>query len=203
MLAGSMVVLFSALQQGNSPALILGEMSGQTGTMIATIIGSILAIAMLALALGERSEGLSDVPELAEYQRKRLPDTRLTDADGRELDLGEHALAGPLLLVFVSPTCRACGTVATLTPSWRRLVPAVRIVHITRAFAPETVVPDYLRLALHDHGGELSTALGLAATPAAVVVGTDGLLAAGPVYGADEIGALLWDVAVRIESLRG
>ncbi|RFA15293.1 hypothetical protein B7R21_04540 [Subtercola boreus] len=97
------------------------------------------------------------------------------------------------LLVFVQADCHACSTVVARLPEWAAaLEPAVSIRVATSATPGELseTYPEVADSALHAARG-LRRALGIDMLPAAVLLGTDRRVAAGPVLGPDEIEALV------------
>lgn len=106
----------------------------------------------------------------------------------RDLAAG-HAL----LLVFVQLECHACSLVVAALPEWTAsLEPAVR-VRIATSATPAALAgayPEAAPGALHGARG-IRTALGIEQVPAAVLIGRDLTVAAGPVLGPDEIEALV------------
>ncbi|MDF2444481.1 MAG: hypothetical protein JWR01_2684 [Subtercola sp.] len=106
-----------------------------------------------------------------------------------------------VLLVFVQADCHACSTVVARLPEWASaLEPAVSIRIATSATPRELreTYPEIADSAYHGARG-LRTALGIDMLPAAVLLGTDRRVAAGPVLGPDEIEALVDGIARAVQ----
>lgn len=136
-----------------------------------------------------------------EYVRTRTPAVPVTTADGTVLNLRSIAARKPILLLAVSPTCAPCVQVIQHAPQWRELLPEVDVRMLVRT-APESSALVELDepQSLHDPEGYVSGSIGDWATPTAVLLGVDGLLAGGPVTGTEEVIEFVDDV---YESLHG
>ncbi len=145
--------------------------------------------------------GASGESDPQEYVRVPVPDLALLRPDGSPVLLSELTAQAAQLLIFLSPTCGPCTEVATSVPLWAsRLAPVEitvalpvqpgRVAEIWPALAPYAVV---------DPAGVGQRAFG-GATPTAVLLGTDGLLAGGPVSGLGHIEGFVEEI---IEHLRG
>ena len=178
-----------------------GDALATAGALAGVAVG---AAAVGATILAGGPAHLTDDPaDGDDYVRVPFPDIDLERPDGTVGSVLREAQAGPVLVMFAAPDCRACGFANVRTPAWRRLAPMIRFVHVSRPLAAGEVAPEFIHEAWKDPDDRLRRAAGVTATPGAVVVGTDGLTVAGPVYGADAINDLVFDVAMAIEMSRG
>lgn len=136
-----------------------------------------------------------------EYIRVRTPAVPVTLADGTTENLRALSARGPILLLAVSETCGSCTPVIERTPAYRELLPEVSVRLLL------TTAPDRSALAsrdepqtLHDPFGYVSGSIEDWATPTAVLLGLDGMLAGGPVTGHPAIEDFVGDI---YESLHG
>lgn len=130
-----------------------------------------------------------------DYVRQPIPLAVLADETGAQLTLAESARVRPQLLVLVNCHCGPTHVVAREWAGWRERLPAldVRLVFSLVQPLPFTEGAD-LAGAWSDHGGNAWAALGLTASPAAVLLGADGLLAGGPVSGVEAIEELVGEI---------
>ena len=127
--------------------------------------------------------GADDDEEL-DYIRTRTPAVPLMLADGTPVNL-RTLIARPLLLLSVSSTCGGCEPVIERVGEWRELLPEIdiRLLLLTPPDA-DTLTERTEPQSLHDINGYVSWSLSDHwATPTAVLLGVDGLLAGGPVVG--------------------
>lgn len=136
-----------------------------------------------------------------EYVRTRTPAVPVTLADGTVQNLRVIAARKPLLLLAVSPTCSSCRPVIEMVGTYRRLMPELD-VRFLLSTAPEasTLIERDEPQSLHDPEGYVRDSIEDWPTPTAVLLGADGMLAGGPVSGAEEIDVFFDDV---YESLHG
>lgn len=129
-----------------------------------------------------------------EYVRRALPAVQVLTEDGELVLVGEQAWTAARLLVFLSPGCGPCRRVAPLVAGWAAELDPVS-VHAVLVAEP-SALEDLPGLAGHvwfDPHGVTHRVLA-PGTPSAVLVGTDGLLAGGPVRGEQEVRAFVDDV---------
>lgn len=143
--------------------------------------------------------------ELADYQRAPIPFAPLyqpgEDASelGQRVTLRDLAKTQARLLVWVSPICHHCHKIVEEIPGWQQqldvltLHPVVSepgaIKQLSLPAELEILVdPNYDTLHLFGSG-----------TPAAVLLGADGLLAGGPVFGAKPVRQLVEDILAELE----
>lgn len=153
-------------------------------------------------AASESAHAMSPIdhdPE--EYIRTRTPAVPVTLGDGSTVNLRTLAAHAPILVLAVSETCGSCTPVIESAPRWRELLPEVSVRLLLRT-APDqsTLVSADEPQTLHDVGGYVSGSIADWPTPTAVLLGIDGLLAGGPVTGAEAIEDFVGDI---YESLHG
>lgn len=120
---------------------------------------------------------------------------RVQLTDGREVAV--LALVGqrPALFVHLSLSCDPCRRLVEPLHTWAATVPALQVICVMPLLDPRT--PPRLAAPLipvFDTRGEFAAAMPQG-TPAAVLVGTDGLVAAGPLTGTDAIRQLVDEIA--------
>ncbi|WP_299446998.1 MauE/DoxX family redox-associated membrane protein [uncultured Phycicoccus sp.] len=118
-----------------------------------------------------------------EYRRRSIPDAQVLTEDGRLVHVGEEAKRAARLLVFLSPGCGPCQRIAPLVPAWAADLGPVAVHAVL--LGPPAVLAAHPELAGHawfdpHRVARRSLAPG---APSAVLLGTDGLLAGGPVTG--------------------
>lgn len=160
----------------------------------------------LPAAAGEGAQAgvltVAEPPDL-DYVRTPIPFVRLTSADGSPTTMRNLASTQARLLVFLSTSCRPCVEIVDLLPPWSADLDPVVAVHAVFRQEPETVaahMPHVMGAALFAQDGSAHEILGIQATPAAVLLGADGLVAGGPVYGS---GAIRQFVAEILDQLTG
>ncbi|GAA4486060.1 MauE/DoxX family redox-associated membrane protein [Microbacterium panaciterrae] len=163
--------------------------------------GSAPAVAAPAGAVARSSASLDD-DELEDYVRTRTPAVPVQLGDGTTVNLRDLAAREPILLLAVSETCGSCTPVIESAEAYRKLLPEVSVrllvqstpeaSALTSAEEPQT---------LHDPHKYVSGSIADPwFTPTALLLGSDGMLAGGPVLGAQEIAEFVDDV---YESLHG
>ncbi|WP_337333001.1 MauE/DoxX family redox-associated membrane protein [Microbacterium bandirmense] len=137
-----------------------------------------------------------------DYIRSRTPAVPVTLAGGELTDLRTLSMTGrPLLALQLNPGCGSCVDVYESLDEIRATLPEVS-VRLLLSQDPgdsawtETGEPE----SLHDPHRYVSQSIGTSRTPSAVLFGLDGLLAGGPVTGAQEIQSFVGDI---YESLHG
>jgi hypothetical protein len=163
-----------------------------------------VAAAVLVVGIGRTSAPAEPVPDedLEDYERAPIPFALLEDARGRQATLRLLASDGPQLLVFLSSHCCVCVEVASQVLEWQsRLDPdRIQLVFIEDlAQLPETVTPPGIP-AWHDVERGATDVFAPRGRPAAVLLGSDGLLAGGPVAGAPDVAAFVDDVIAELEA---
>ncbi|MGC5615908.1 MauE/DoxX family redox-associated membrane protein [Georgenia sp. Z1491] len=144
------------------------------------ILGAAGAIALVVHLWGSGEEGSGRVQP---YLRRPIPAGQVV-VDGVRRDLTELAAQRAQLLVRIPRLGKDAEHLRTALPDWRRRLPHVDV-----------------RVTQGDAGGAYRR-LGLTGAPSAVVLGSDGLLAGGPVVGADLVRDLVDELA-RTAPARG
>lgn len=173
----------------------------------------LLALTVLVVVVtfgGEPSAGLSrpqtpdaQVPdgsdELDDYLRQPIPYGMLEGPDGSRHPLHELAMTSAHLLVFVSPGCGACGQVIPQIKGWDEALPpvTVRAVVAMPLDMARQSAPHLEGVVLHDPDASVARTFGVG-NPGAVLLGTDGLLAGGPVTGTHAVEQLVADIQVEL-----
>lgn len=138
--------------------------------------------------------------EELDYVRLRIPSVPVTVADGTTLNLRHMAAYRPLLLLAVSSTCSSCASTIANAPAWRTLLPELDVRLLLRNTpTPGSFAEHDEPQSLHDPEGYISGTLGEWSTPTAVLLGADGLLAGGPVTGADAITEFVEDIRASLD----
>ncbi|MEI2779365.1 MAG: MauE/DoxX family redox-associated membrane protein [Tetrasphaera sp.] len=143
--------------------------------------------------------GLRHVVE-GSYLRTPIPDAALVGPDGR-VSLRQLASTQARLLVFLSPNCGPCIEIAGHLPQWtQQLWPlSVHAVVSNPALAPEFTYLEPILL-WADESDSAARAFGITGTPAAVVLGSDGLVAGGPVTGSTEVADLVTTMTNQVQA---
>ena len=199
LMALAAVVLWFAADGGSIPGVVRGLEDSDGWTLLAAAVAAAVAV----LVVGDPSRPAapeSDEAELLDYERRPIPYGVLDLADGRSATLAELATSQARLLVVLNPSCGPCDRIAARLDEWvAGLEPAVGIVAI---YPLEHVPSEGL-----GHAAELAAVepeLNVrrvfdVGTPAAVLLGADGLLAGGPVAGenaiADFVEAVMGEIA--------
>ncbi|WP_030015305.1 MauE/DoxX family redox-associated membrane protein [Curtobacterium sp. S6] len=140
-----------------------------------------------------------------DYLRTPIPGVVVQTADGELVSLRSLASSQARLLLWVSAGCGSCAAVMREAAGWRtEFSPTVGVHLVTPSSreALETVAHRSLwDSALYDVGGVVSEVMELPGTPAAILLGADGLLAGGPVLGHEVIG-FVRDVRVELAAAR-
>ena len=124
------------------------------------------------------------------------PDFTLPGLDGETASLDDLLSSGlPLLLVFLSPTCRACTELLPELAGWQRsLADRLSVVPISSGSAEANQVlgeTHGLQGVLLQAEREVAQAYHCRATPAAVLVRPDGTLGSAPVTGNQAVQTLV------------
>jgi peroxiredoxin/uncharacterized membrane protein YphA (DoxX/SURF4 family) len=204
---GALIVLAALALLGagglHSVPTVLATLSLADGTLLLAIVLLVAAVVVLSLALRTlmqryggvllRLEALEQVTGLA--APKPAPDFRLPDLDGEQLALDEVLDQGrPVLIAFVSPSCTHCGELLPDLSVWQS-DPAspLSVVVVSSGSVSDNrdKIADAgpLRVLLQGKD-DLSASYEVQGTPAAVVVGVDGLLTGPPVHGPESVRGL-------------
>lgn len=151
----------------------------------------------------------SPVDEEGEYVRTPVPfaplyyphdDRSLPAGSGEQTSLRDLALQQARVLLFVSPGCGHCHEVIGKIDEWQRQLPMLGIHPVVSndsdidrfSFTGQIqafVDPDFKTQRLFGNG-----------TPGALALGTDGLLAGGPVFGGGKVTSFVEDIIAEINA---
>lgn len=171
------------------------------GAAVAAVtVGLILWPEEAAPAAAAAASATAGSVEEEDYVRTRTPAAPVTLADGTVADLRTLSRARPVLLLAVSETCGSCGTVIDSAPRWRELLPEVDVRLLLRVPPEASGLTDTAEpQTLHDEPGYVSASISDWPTPAAVLLGVDGMLAGGPEIGGDAIEAFVRDIRAALD----
>ena len=199
----AVLVLWYVVDGGSAPAA-MDEM-GTAGWWALLATASAVAVALLIAAppsAGSFARSSGPDVELLDYERQPIPYGVLTHLNGNSATLTEAAGIQARFLFFLNSHCGSCLRIAEKLDGWAdRLDPAVGVLAV---YVDESTAGAQIR-----HRRELATwepelnvqrVLGLAGTPAVVLLGADGLLAGGPVTGEDDILELVDAVLAEVEA---
>ena len=149
--------------------------------------------------------GPSAAPESADdqldYVRTRTPAIPVILGDGTPANLRTLSRSRPILLLALTETCAPCLAVYERVPAFRALLPELD-VRLLLAPAPEEskFTEATHPQSLHDWNSNVRASIADWGTPAAVLLGVDGLLAGGPAQGEQAVVSFVGDI---YESLHG
>ncbi|MGW9631494.1 MauE/DoxX family redox-associated membrane protein [Agromyces sp. NPDC055520] len=130
-----------------------------------------------------------------DYVRTRTPAVPVTLGDGTAANLRDLSSTRPVLLLAVSETCVPCLPVIERVPEWRALLPEVDVRMLVTLLPADSAVTELEHpQSLHDPEGNVRASIADWGTPAAVLLGIDGLLAGGPEVGTDAVAAFVADI---------
>lgn len=185
--------------------------SGFTGTdwewfaaVLALMVTASGALAVLAAKATRAASAAAAGSEQTGSDRsgEEIPLAELSDDGGTRHRLRDLATGGSQLLVFVSPGCALCPPMVDALAEWStRFGSAVRIRPVTSATPAElqTAYPAAAEDALYDRSTMASSLLGVIGVPAAVLLGTNGTIGAGPAHGTDDVLDLMEGIAAAVE----
>ena len=126
----------------------------------------------------------ADGEDELDFLRTRTPDVPVTLADGSTATLRGLSSERALLLLEVSESCGGCVEVIRSVPAWREDLPEIDVrLLLTVPADDSTLASTDEPQSVHDTPFHVSRSFGYGATPTAVLLGADGLLAGGPVTG--------------------
>jgi len=138
--------------------------------------------------------------EELDYVRQRTPAVPVTLADGTIRNLRDLATTRPQLVLAVSLSCGSCAATIESAPALRARLPELDVRLLVRT-AP--VAGSFMKLdepqSLHDTENYVGGSIADWATPTAVLLGVDGMLAGGPVTGAEAIEEFVADVRTALD----
>ncbi len=208
LLALALVAAWLAVHKVPAGALVGGYGSGDRAWLLMAV--ALAAVAVLVLGAGTqvvptdrprteqdtagavpsaRSDAMAGAERRDRPDDERLPIPRgvLLSQDLDVVPLRRLPRQQAQLLVLVSCWCGPTFESIERLPRWRETLPqlGVQLVHTHRPWAEDRL--DGLEGVWWDPGSSVYDALRAGASPAAVLLGTDGLLAGGPVNGVEDI----------------
>lgn len=142
-----------------------------------------------AYADGEETDEEDD-----EYERLPIPKVFVTTVEGHRYSLRQLSAMKARVIFSLSPTCMPCLDVITELEGWQEKLPMLELNPVVKSEqeASQLNLPDTFEI-LVDNDLELTHAFGHG-TPTAVALGGDGLLAGGPVAGANAVKDFMEDI---------
>jgi hypothetical protein len=204
LLAVALLTLADAVTDEGVPA----RLAGLDGSALAWLAMAALCVLVGALVVwgGRESAGPGPVAaaggaggEAADV-RAPIPFAALTTSHGAVVTLRQLAAARPRLLLFLSPACGACLRVLDRVPAFVEATPELATHPVVGSPVAAQSLPDGLDVLLdEDRSVRDVFAVG---TPAAVLLGADGLLAAGPAVGFHDVAELMDQIADQLAARR-
>jgi thiol-disulfide isomerase/thioredoxin len=159
------------------------------------------AVAVLVAYRAPTTAPSSDGPRLdaeGNYERQPTPHATVLTQEGQLVLLSDQTRTSALLLVFLSPGCGPCGRLGPLLAGWNEELAPVSVRAVVVA-QPQIVdaLPYLDGQSYFDPFGTTREAFGVG-TPAAVLLGTDGRLAGGPVQGEQEVRDFVAEIAEHL-----
>ena len=136
-----------------------------------------------------------------EYARTLIPYGMLEDPQGRLHSMRDLARTRARLLVFLNLNCGSCISLRAELPAFAEANPEVAVHPVYHSGVEVAAIPEGLDWLLDPDGG-VSRTFDFFVTPSAILLGTDGLLAGGPVEGADNVLDLLAGVSEELAAVR-
>ena len=201
----ALVLLFAVLGAGLAPeAGLLRALSGRRRHPFGVALMALGAIAFVVLwvrqerlAAGAPAAEVAGAPaQPPSLSEQPIPVLRLTSPTGEQVQLRAMAHARAQLLVYVSPTCSTCHQLVPLVADWQELLGAeldVRLVSIGSRADTAAAYPHQVDQMWFDEDLGYGQ-LGVPGTPTALLLGTNGTIAAGPAAGVPAIQELLGTV---------
>lgn len=178
----------------------------------------LIALTLWAVQRGDAlAEPVPNIPEVIvptpaaqddsdDYIRMPIPYASIYTPDGRVTTLRDIAKVQARVLFFVSPTCGSCTPILKTMPTWQKLLPQIGLHPV---FSTEEKIRQAEKMgkigegiqplvdrkytAMHNFGR---------GTPLTVILGSDGLLAGGPVAGTTDVKQLMDDLLVQFGAVK-
>ena len=193
------------------------ELVGLSGSGWLWAVGAgLIALTLWAIQRGESlAEPAPDIPEVVlpsaadeseDYVRVPIPYASIYTTDGRVTTLRDMSRVQARVLFFASPTCGSCTPILKTIPRWQKLLPQLGLHPV---FSSEEKIRQAHKLEKLDEGVEALVDPKHAAmhnfgrgTPMAVILGSDGMLAGGPVAGTSDVKQLMDDLLVEFGAIK-
>jgi thiol-disulfide isomerase/thioredoxin len=186
--------------QGGGLAGSLGDAGALAWVASAALTAAIaVLVAYRAPAAAPPAAGAPvDVDGDGDYERGETPRAQVLNQRGELVLLADEAMTTAHLLVFLNPGCGPCERIGPDLARWaEELHPVTLRAVVTAAPAVGRSYTYFDGLAYYDPFGLARAAFGVG-TPAAVLLGTDGLLAGGPVQGEADVRSFVAEVAEHL-----
>ncbi|GAA1059034.1 MauE/DoxX family redox-associated membrane protein [Agromyces bracchium] len=139
--------------------------------------------------------------EPLDYIRTRTPAIPVILGDGTPSNLRKLSRTRPMLLLALSETCAPCLAVVERVPEFRALLPELDVRLLLAPGPEESKLTEVTHpQSLHDWDSNVRASIADWGTPAAVLLGVDGMLAGGPAQGEQAVVSFVGDI---YESLHG
>lgn len=196
---------------------VVYELVGLNGSgWLWTVGAGLIALTLWAIQRGESlAEPAPDIPEVVlpsaadeseDYVRVPIPYASIYTTDGRVTTLRDMSRVQARVLFFASPTCGSCTPILKTIPRWQKLLPQLGLHPV---FSSEEKIRQAHKLEKLDEGVEALVDPKHAAmhnfgrgTPMAVILGSDGMLAGGPVAGTSDVKQLMDDLLVEFGAIK-
>lgn len=196
---------------------VVYELVGLNGSGWLWAVGAgLIALTLWAIQRGESlAEPALDIPEVVlpsaadeseDYVRVPIPYASIYTTDGRVTTLRDMSRVQARVLFFASPTCGSCTPILKTIPRWQKLLPQLGLHPV---FSSEEKIHQAHKLEKLDEGVEALVDPKHAAmhnfgrgTPMAVILGSDGMLAGGPVAGTSDVKQLMDDLLVEFGAIK-
>lgn len=175
---------------------------------------ALIALAFVAITVGlvfesgsagaqpaPRSQPAPTEDDRGDYLPRPIPAVPLMQGDGTMVNLQRLAAAKPILLLAVTDSCFACVPVIEGAGAWRERVPELSVRFLVSA------PPDVSALTvadgdqtLHDPDFYVRDSMGGWKTPTALLLGTDRLVAGGPVVGEPAIAEFVDEIYAQLHA---
>ena len=183
--------------QGGGLAGSLGD-EGVLAWVASAALTAAIAVLVAYRAPGTRAPAAPPVEADGGYERVETPRAQVLSQRGELVLLAHETMTSALLLVFLNPGCGPCERIGPDLARWAEELHPVTLRAVVTA--TPAVVESYTYfegLAYYDPFGIARAAFGVG-TPAAVLLGTDGLLAGGPVQGEVDVRSFVAEVAEQL-----
>ncbi|MGQ4517817.1 MauE/DoxX family redox-associated membrane protein [Dermabacteraceae bacterium P13077] len=140
---------------------------------------------------------------LLPYVRTFTPPLRVKKTDGTVTDLVELSSKRPQLLLALSPSCTGCMKIGERIPEIRERLPQVDVSFISSLDPNEFLDkrPEWGPHGLQDVDRLVLPTLRVVSVPTAVLLGADGMLAAGPTPGVSGVMDLVADIEAELRGM--
>ncbi|WP_392545160.1 MauE/DoxX family redox-associated membrane protein [Oryzobacter telluris] len=186
LVAAALLAVYAGLT-GVGLVLVLDD--GSTWALLALAALTVLAAVLVTHRSAEAAPGTDPLTDAdGEYVRTPIPRAQVITEDGKVALLSERAKYGAHLLVFLSPGCGSCMAIGPLVPGWAAELEPLVVKAVIQG--DETSLIASLEVLQGQAWFDPFSIARLAfevATPGAVLLGTDGHLAGGPVQGQEDV----------------